>query len=136
MPSNVKISSAARNSRIGSLNTSIGASALIRLYDGTQPAGPGTAITTQVLLAEWTGNAGGFGTATGGVLTASAVASVTAVASGTAAWFRILTSGAVAVIDGSAGVAASTPDMVLSNATIGSGNTATFVSLTFTDGNA
>lgn len=136
MPSNVKLSTAARDGRAGDLNTRIGANALIRIYDGTQPAGPGTAITTQNLLATFTGNASGFGSVSGGVLTASAVASTTASASGTATWFRILTSGGTAVIDGTAGLAADADDMTLTANPLTSGQTINFTSLTLTEGGA
>jgi hypothetical protein len=136
MPSNLKLSTAARDGRASDLNTRIGASALIRIYDGTQPAGPGTAVTTQTLLATFTGNAAGFGTVSGGVLTASAVASTTAAASGAATWFRILTSGGTAVIDGTAGLAADGDDMTLTANPLTSGQTINFTSLTLTEGGA
>lgn len=136
MPSNIKLSTAARDGRASDLNTRIGANALIRIYDGAQPAGPGTAVTTQTLLATFTGNASGFGTVSGGVLTAAAVASVTAAASSTATWFRILTSGGTAVMDGTAGLAATTPDMTLTANPITAGQTVNFTSLTLTEGGA
>jgi hypothetical protein len=50
----IKISTAARNAMADALVDLLDAGAgagKIRIYDGTQPAGPGTAITTQVLLA-------------------------------------------------------------------------------------
>lgn len=134
MPLNLKYSLANRNGQLTDMNTRIGANAQIRLYDGTQPAGPDTAITTQVLLVQWTGNAGGFGSVAANVLTASAVANVNASASGTATWFRILTSGGVAVVDGSAGVA--TSDMILTSASIVSGVSQAFNSAAITGGNA
>ena len=134
MPLNLKYSVGTINNQLTQLNTDIGISAQIRLYDGTQPAGPGTAITTQVLLAQWTGNVAGFGSVAAGVLTAAAVANVNASASGTASWFRILTTGGTAVIDGSAGTA--TSDMILTTTTIVSGGAQAFTSMTITGGNA
>lgn len=134
MPLNMKYSLAARNGQLTDLNTRIGTSCKIALYDGAQPAGPDTAVTTQVKLAEWTGNVGGFGSVAANVLTAAAVANVNAVASGTAAWFRITTSAAVAVIDGTAGTA--TSDMILTTTAIVSGAAQAFSSLTITGGNA
>jgi hypothetical protein len=136
MPSNLKYTTAARDGQLSDLNTRVGASCHIRLYDGTQPANANTAITTQVLLVEWTGNAGGFGSVSGGVLTANAVANVNAVATGTATWFRITTSGGTAVIDGNAGLAGATPDMVLTSTSIVSGVAQAFNSLAITGGNA
>lgn len=134
MPANLKYSVAARNNQLTSLNTDIGASCKIALYDGAQPAGPGTAITSQVKLVEWTGNAGGFGAVSAGALTASAVATVNAIANGTATWFRISTSGGAAVVDGSAGTSAS--DMILTSAAIVSGSAQQFSSMVITGGNA
>jgi len=134
MPLNLKYSVATRDSQLTSLNTDIGTSCKIRLYDGAQPAGPGTAITTQVLLAEWTGNAGGFGSVAAGVLTSAAVANTTGLAAGTASWFRIVTSGGTAVVDGSAGTA--TSDMILNTTTVSIGLTCQFTSLAITGGNA
>jgi hypothetical protein len=134
MPTDLKYSNSVKNARMSALNTAIGASCKIQLYDGAKPAGPDTAITTQTKLAEWTGNAGGFGSVAGNVLTASAVASVTALANGTATWFRVTTSGGSAVFDGNAGLSGSTPDMVLSSTSITSGQTCTFNSLSITAG--
>jgi hypothetical protein len=134
MAANLKYSLAARNGQLSDLNTRIGTSCRIRLYDGTQPATPDTAIGSQVLLVEWTGNAAGFGSVASGVLTASAVSSVNAGATGTATWFRITTSGGTAVIDGSAGTTDS--DMILTSAAISSGVSQAFNSLAITGGNA
>lgn len=105
MASNIKISTAARNAMGDALITAIGTSAKIRIYDGSQPAGPGTAISTQNLLAELTGNASAFAAATSsGVITANAITQDSgADATGTATWYRILTSGSTAVWDGTVG---------------------------------
>ena len=54
MANNIKLSAAVRNAMLDAITTAAGTSAKWRIYDGTQPAGPGTAITTQVLLAELT----------------------------------------------------------------------------------
>lgn len=79
-------------------------SGFLDLYDGTQPATPDTAVTTQVKLARLTLNATAFGAAVNGVATANAITSdASADASGTASWCRTLTSGGTAVFDGSVG---------------------------------
>lgn len=135
MASNVKLSATARSDRMTALNNLIGTSAKIRIYDGTQPAGPGTAITTQTLLAELTGNASAFGTVSNGVLTANAItADSTADNSGTASWFRVLTSGGTAVLDGTAGT--SNADLILTTTSIVAAANVSITSLTITDGNA
>lgn len=79
-------------------------SGFLDIYSGTQPAGPDTAVTSQVKLARLTLNATAFGAAANGVATANAITGdASADATGTASWFRCLTSGGTAVFDGSVG---------------------------------
>ena len=94
-----------------------GASAVIKLYTGTQPSGGGTATT---LLATLTCNATAFaGSAVNGSLTLNQVTGATAVATGTATWFRIETSGGTFVMDGDVSSAvAGTGDMQLDDTSI------------------
>ena len=105
-------------------------SGLIRIYDGTQPATGDTAITTQNLLVTLTLNATAFPAAVAGVLTANAITSGTAGASGTATWARVLTSAATAVFDGS--VATTDANIVLNSVAISSGASVACTSLTIT----
>lgn len=121
-----------RTNAMTQLNTDIGASAVIKLFSGAAPANCGTADTGTVLVT-FAGNAGGFGTAASQVLTASAVASVTAGASGTPGYFRIYPTAATttnAVVQGTVGTAAT--DMILTAATVTAGQTVNFTSLTVT----
>ncbi len=114
------------------LNTDIGANAVIKIWTGSAPANCGTA-DTGTLLVQFAGNAGGFGTAASQVLTASAVASVTASGTGTAGYFRIYPSAATstnAVVQGTVGTSGT--DMIVTNASITSGQTCNFTSLTVT----
>jgi hypothetical protein len=120
------------------VSTDIGTSGLIKIYDGVTggagtPTTPTTALTTQTLLATLTCSAT-FGTATGGVLTANAITSATASASGTASFFRITTSGGTGVVQGS--VSTSGADLNLATTTISSGVTVAISSLVLTEGNA
>lgn len=123
-----------RNTRLDALTTALGASCLIRIYDGTRPATGGAATT---LLATLTGNAGGFAPgAAAGVLTASAITSGTAGATGTATWARLLTSGGTIVADISVTVAGGGGDMQLTGtAVITSGLSVACTSLVITEGN-
>lgn len=78
------------------------------IYDGVQPADPDTAVSTQNVLATFTLGATAWAAATGSIhnpatMALNAVTPVTCSRTGTAAWFRMLTSGAVAVLDGSIG---------------------------------
>jgi len=89
----------------------------VRLYDGARPVTADTAVTTQVLLASPTFANPAFASAIAGVATANAVTDDTdASASGTATWFRAVTSGAASVCDGSVGTADA--DCVLSSTTV------------------
>lgn len=134
MASNLKYSTALKNAKLDAITTAVGGSALLRIYDGTQPAGPGTAITSQVLLAELTCNATFASGASSGVLTANAIAAdSSANNTGTASWFRLLTSGATAHIDGTVGTSGT--DCILDSVSITSGQQVSITALTITAGN-
>lgn len=79
-------------------------SGFLRLYDGTQPATADTAIAAQVLLAELTFGNPAYAAAVAGVAAVNAITKdSSANATGTATWFRAVTSGGAAVFDGSVG---------------------------------
>ena len=134
MANNLKYSAALKNARLDQIASVAGASALLRIYDGSQPASPDTAVGSQTKLAELTCNASAFaGAASGGVLTANAISSANALASGTASWFRLCKSDATAVIDGTVGTSGT--DLVIDNTSINSGQSVSVTSLTITSGN-
>lgn len=114
MASNIKFSTTLKNARGDAITTAIGASGLLRIYDGTQPAGPGTAISTQTLLAELTLNATFAPGASSGVLTANAITSdSSANATGTAAWARhVKSDGTTAVMDCTVGTSGADINLV------------------------
>ncbi len=122
-----------RNAMLDSITTRAGASALLRIYDGTQPATGGTATT---LLAELTCNATFAPGASSGVLTLNAITSDTSAnATGTATWFRIVQSGgSTHVLDGTVGTSGA--DLNLNTTSIVSGATVAVSSFTITAGNA
>lgn len=123
---------AVRNAQLDAITTQVGASGLLRIYSGSRPATGGTETT---VLAELTCNATFAPAASGGVLTLNAItADSSANATGTATWFRILTSGAVAKIDGDVGTSGS--DLNLNSTSITSGGTVSVTSFTITAGNA
>jgi hypothetical protein len=135
MANNLKFSAGLRNAMLDAITTTVGGSALWRIYDGSQPAGPGTAVTTQVKLAELTCNTTFAPAASGGVLTLNSITQdSSADATGTAAWWRLLTSGATACIDGTAGTSGS--DLNLNSTAITAGAIVQISSATFTAGNA
>jgi hypothetical protein len=125
----IALDSSVRNAMADAITTRAGASALLRIYDGSRPATGGTATT---LLAELTCNATFAPAASGGVLTLNAItADASANATGTATWFRIVQSGgSTFVMDGSVGTSGA--DINLNSTSIVAGGNVAVTSLTFT----
>lgn len=121
-----------RNSMLDAITTLAGASALLRIYDGTRPATGGTATT---LLAELTCNATFAPGAAAGVLTLNAITQdSSANSSGTATWFRIVKSdGTTHVLDGNVGTSGS--DLNLTTTTIVATQPVGVSSFVITEGN-
>lgn len=86
-----------------------GTAAIIEIYTGSQPTDADTAVGAQTKLATLTMNATAFGAVgddtPGAIMTAAAISSDTSAdATGTAAWFRMLTqAGGTTILDGSVG---------------------------------
>lgn len=93
----------------------------VNIYDGAQPATADTAVTTQTLLATCTFANPAFSAAVAGVATAHAITQdASADATGTAAWYRVLSLGAATVMDGTVGVGANFDcDVVSTSVTAG-----------------
>ncbi len=71
----------------------------INIYSGVQPANANTALSGNVLLATLTFGNPAFGAAAaGGIITANAITSGTAVATGTATFARVLESNGTTVV--------------------------------------
>lgn len=130
----IKYSTTLRNAMMDSLTTNAGTSAKLRIYSGTRPANPQGAITGTMLV-ELVCNATAFAAASSsGVLTANAISSGTAAATGTATHFRLWKSdGTTAVMDGDVGTSGS--DLNLNNTSIASGQTVSVSSYAITEGN-
>lgn len=125
-------SSTLRNARADAITTAAGASAKLRIYDGSRPATGGTATT---LLAELVCNATFAPGASGGVLTLNAITNdSSADATGTATWFRLVTSGNTFVLDGNVGTSGS--DLNLNTTSIVAGGPVAVTSFVMTEGNA
>ena len=122
-----------RNSMLDAITTGAGASALLRIYDGSRPATGGAATT---LLAELTCNATFAAGASGGLLTLNAITQdSSANATGTATWFRIVKAdGTTHVMDGNVGTSGS--DLNLTTTSIVSGQPVSVTSFVITEGNA
>lgn len=124
-------SSTLRNNRLDEITAAVGASGLLRIYDGSRPATGGAATT---LLAELTCNVTFAPGAAAGVLTLNSITQdSSANATGTATWFRITTSGGTAVVDGS--VSTSGSDLNLTTTSIVSTQPVSVSSFTITEGN-
>ena len=125
-----QLSAARKNARATAENTAIGANCLIRIYTGAQPANP-DAAATGTLLATLTGNASGFGTVSGAVITANAISQGTAVATGLAGWARVSTSGGTAW--GDLDVGTSNASVIMNTTSISSGGPVQITSMTVTE---
>ena len=127
------VNSTTRNAWLDSITTRAGASALLRIYDGSRPATGGAATT---LLAELTCNATFAPAASGGVLTLNAItADASANATGTATWFRIVQSGgSTHVLDGDVGTSGS--DLNFNSVSFVTGGNVAVTSFTITAPNA
>lgn len=131
MPSNLKIAQNTASAEANALVGSFTNGALFTIYNGTQPATPETAVTTQTLLATVTLASPAFGSASNGVITANTISNVTISTSGTASWFRLFKSDGVTVImDGSIGISGC--DLNLNAVVLSAGATLSTTSFTFT----
>lgn len=120
-----------RNVFLDSIDTSIGASGLLRIYDGAKPTDVATALGAQVKLAELALSATAFGAAAAGVLTANAIANdASADATGTASWGTLTTSAGVRVVDFTVGTSGA--DMNFNSVAFQAGATVSCSALTIT----
>jgi hypothetical protein len=120
----------ARNAELDAL-APLANTGYIRIYTGTIPATPETAVGG-TLLAELRFNATAFGASSGGVITANAITSdSSADATGTAAYYRALKSdGTTALWDGTVGTSGA--DLNLNSTSINAGVVVAVSSLTVT----
>jgi hypothetical protein len=131
MANNLKTSIVSRNAELNALAT-LANTGYIRVYDGSQPASPETAVSTQTLLAELRFGATAFGSAASGVITANAITDDSDInATGTASWFRVLESDGTTVLwDGSVGT--SSADLILATVSLVQHAILQITSLTYT----
>jgi hypothetical protein len=137
MASNLKYSVSLKNAQQDAITTKLGASAVLNIYSGTQPASPDTAVSSQVLLASLTCNATFAPASSNGVLTLNSISNGTGTAGAgagtTATWYRLTTSGGVAHIDGTVGISGC--DLNLNNTNIATGQTVSVTGSTYTNAN-
>jgi len=132
MANDFVVSTDARNAMLNAFTAllNVGGPGTIEIYSGAKPAGPATAVGSQVKLVTLTFAADAFGDAVTGVATAAAIATGTAVAAGTATWFRAKDGSGAAKGDGTVGTSAS--DINLPTVTISAGLQVSISSLTVT----
>lgn len=109
------IDTAATNAATTAFASTAGAGTTLEIRTGAAPATPETAATGTLLatvtVGSWTGTSDGSGN-----VTAGNPAAVTIAATGTAAHFRLKTSGGTALLDGSVGESGSGADLILDDA--------------------
>lgn len=112
---NLRLSTTLRNNMLDEITSLAGANAVIKILSGTQPSGGGAETTVLVTL---TCSATLAPAASAGVLTLNSVTGGTAVASGTASWYRLETSGGTFIMDGDVSASGGNGDLTLNDTAI------------------
>lgn len=126
----INLSDAAANAEANAFGPLLN-NGFIELYTGTQPANANTALSGNTLLATLTFGSTAFGSASAGVLTANAITSGTAVATGTATFARLYKSDGTTVV-GDVTVGTSGAGINLNTTSIVSGGLVSVTSYTHT----
>jgi hypothetical protein len=126
-----------RATMMSSIVTAITATSNMKVYAGVAPAKTASPTSSGGTLLVTLPCSSTFGTVSGGVLTANAITTTAAVASGTPAFYRIIDGatddGTHTQIQGSCGVGSGDINFA---STIASGGNVSITSLTYTEGNA
>lgn len=132
----IQYSVAVRNAQLDAFETTVGASARLRILTGSQPANC-AAAQTGTLLAELTLPADWMSAASGGSKALLGTWQGTGAAGGSAGYYRITDStGATCHEQGTVTATGGGGDLTLDNTSIASGQTVTITSFTRTAGNA
>ena len=113
MPGTIVLNDAVKDARLQAIADAVNTGGspterpYINLYDGTQPSGPGIAVTTQQLIATMPCSWPFQASIVGGVLTLDTVDSGLALITATTTWARVFNFDDVAVYDGGCGLEAS-----------------------------
>lgn len=132
--SKLNYSQACEQAQLNATTTTVGNAGLLYIYSGSQPSGPAGADGTLVCGPFTLGSpfAPGASAALPSVLSPTLPSNVNSTTSVQPTWFRVKTSGATAVFDGSAGVSGS--DMTIGTPT--GGQPVAITSWTITSGNS
>ncbi len=123
-----------RNARLDAIETEVGTTPVLKLFTGAQPANcaaanSGTELWSETCPSDWMAAASSGAKALAGTWQANAIAT------GTAAHFRLYASdGTTCKMQGSVGIG--TGDLQLDNTSLASGQSVTITAFTLTDGNA
>jgi len=129
----LQYSTALRNARADAKATAVGNAGKLQIFTGTIPANC-AAASTGTKLAEHTLGSPFAPAASSGVLSPTLPSNVNALATNTAGYWRVVTSGDVCVIQGSVGTSGA--DMNLNTLSLVSGGPVQINSWTFTEGGA
>jgi hypothetical protein len=129
----IQLAVSTRNARLDAIETDLGTSPTLEIRTGAAPADCATADSGSV-LATLTLPSDFMAAAASGAKAKSGTWSATASGTGTAAHFRMKTSGGVCKLQGTVG--AGSGDLSLDNTSIASGQTVTITAFTLTDANA
>ena len=133
----IQLSVAARNARLDAIETTIGATAILRLRTGAPPAtcataDSGTIVAALTLPADWMAAA-----AAGAKAKSGTWQDASADAAGTVGHFRIYDSaGTTCGMQGTVTITGGGGDMTLDNNVVALAQTVTITGFTLTDGNA
>lgn len=132
----VQLSTNLRNSILDGIETFIGVSAILEIRSGAQPADcaaadSGTLLASMTLPSDWMAAA-----AAGSKAKSGTWEDTSANAPGTAAHFRLKTSGGTCVMQGSVTATGGGGDVTLDNTSITAGQKVTITSFTWTQGGA
>lgn len=130
----ITFTDALKAAMLNTIETNIGANAKLRIYSGTPPSNAGSALSGNTVLVDIPLGSDYFATTSNGVLSKTGTwQDTSADATGTATFFRILTSADAARIQGTVGTSGA--DLNLSSTSITSGGTVTITGFTLTMGN-
>ena len=133
----IQLSTTVRNARLDSIETTIGASAVLKVFTGAAPANTaaadtGTTLATVALPADYLGAASG-----GSKSLLGSWADTSADASGTAGYFRLYASdGSTCHLQGTVSNSGGGGDMTVDNVVFAAGQNFTVQSFSLVDGNA
>lgn len=129
-----KYSTTLRNARQDAITTAIGTSGKLKIYEGTVPANPAASRAANTLLADLDLSSTFAAAASSGVLTANSIATENPVATGTASFADLTTSGGTVVAQLTVGVG--TGELQLGSLSLDTGVPVNVTALTITEGNA